>query len=145
MTTAPIPFVAKLLDRLPADHPGRERIAQSGSLLAETLAEIGRKVASADAAARKETARRLRQILDFVATGRPLERVIEVYALLRACNFEGTPWRPLNAVLEEAYGEDALELIKQRAAPPASSGRTLSPGPVASVNQRRVRRKHPHG
>jgi len=145
MTSPQIPFISKLLDRLPADHPGRERLAQSGRLLTETLAEIGRKVASADAATRKETARRLRQILDFIATGRPIERVLEVYEQLRACNFESTPWGALNAVLEEAYGEDALELIKQRAAPPASSGRTLSPGPAASINRRRVRRKHPRG
>ena len=142
-----IPFVDKLLSRLPADHPGRERIAEAGRLLMESLAEIGRKVASADADARRTTARRLRQILDFVATDRPLERIAQTYAELRAVNFHRTPWGQLNAVLIEAYGEDTFLDLKERSLSylPKVRGRVESPPSVASVNRRRVRRKSLRG
>ena len=141
-----IPFVEKLLARLPADHPGRERVAEAGRLLMESLTEIGRKVASADADARRTTARRLRQILDYIVTDRPLERIAQTYAELRAINFHRTPWGQLNAVLIEAYGEDTFLDLKERSLSylPKARERVESPPSVASVNKRRFTR-HPRG
>ena len=137
-----IPFVSRLLARLPDDHPGRERIAEAGRLLTEAIADIGRKVATADAQARRSTARKLRQILDFIATGRPLERIAQTYAELRALNFDRTPWAQLNAVLWEAYGEAGFYAVKEQSLSylPKTRGRVESPPPVASF-----RRRHPRG
>lgn len=137
-----IPIVERLLARVPEDHPHRQRIADAGARILGSLKALGERVAAADAKASKETARRLRQILDHVATGRPIERVAEVYSRLRALNFEKTPWRELNAVLEEVYGEAGLDTIQAKGAADARQrARRERPPAAASVNKRPSLRK----
>lgn len=135
-----IPLVSKLLDRVAEDHPARARIERAGELLTKSLKTLATQAATVDAQARRETARRLRLILDAVTKGRPLPEIERLYAALRRDCYSYTPWVELNAALEVIFGEESLERVKLAAAAAVRPKRRReSPPPAASWRKSKKR------